>query len=195
MVIAALGVLAGCTTDRETSPQRTATEQLMLSTAADRAAEQLTFGMPKGTKVFVDSTNFDAYDGKYAIAKIRSRVLESGANLINEKEQADAILEIRSGALSTDDHTFIVGIPSFQIPIPFAGELTFPELALFKKGTEKGVAKFAAVGYDAKTGALIHSSDAKYGFSTQTEWVVLLLVSWKNDDFRPKDEFGDPAPP
>ena len=194
MVIAALSALTGCTIDRETSPQRTATEQLMLSTAADRAAEQLTFGMPEGTKVFVDSTNFDAYDGKYAIAKIRSRVLESGANLVNEKEQADAILEIRSGALSTDDHTFIVGIPSFQVPIPFAGELTFPELALFKKGAEKGVAKFAAVGYDTKTGKLIHSSDAKYGFSTQTEWVVLLLVSWKNDDFRPKGEFGDPVP-
>lgn len=148
----------------------------------------------EGTKVFVDSTNFDAYDGKYAIAKIRSRVLESGANLVNEKEKADAILEIRSDALSTDDHAFLVGIPSFQIPVPFAGELTFPELALFKKGTEKGVAKFAAAGYDAKTGKLIHSSDAQYGFSTQMEWVVLLLVSWKDDDFRPKQEFRDPAP-
>ncbi|MGE0095274.1 MAG: hypothetical protein AB7M05_03590 [Alphaproteobacteria bacterium] len=65
---------------------------------------------------------------------------------------------------------------------------------MFKKGTEKGVAKFAAVGYDAKTGKLIRSSDVQYGFSTQTEWVVLLLVSWKNDDFRPKQEFQDPAP-
>ena len=67
--------------------------------------------MPQGTKVFVDATNFDAYDGKYAIAKIRSRVLESGANLVNDKDKADAIVEIRSGALSTDDHDMIVGIP------------------------------------------------------------------------------------
>lgn len=193
--IALLGAaLAGCTIDRQTSPERTATEQLMLSSAADRAAEQLTFGMPKGTKVFVDATNFDAYDGKYAIAKIRSRVLESGANLVNDKDKADAIVEIRSGALSTDDHDMIVGIPSFGIPIPFAGELTVPELALFKKGTEKGVAKFAAAGYDAKTGELIHSSDAKYGFSTQNEWVVLFLISWKNDDFRPTQEFNNSKP-
>lgn len=163
----------------------------MLSTAADRAAEQLTFDIPKGTKVFVDSSNFDAYDGKYAIAKIRERALESGVNLVNDKEQAQAILEIRSGALSMDDHEFLVGIPSFGIPIPLAGQLTVPELALFKKGTAKGVAKFAAVGYDAKTGVLIHSSGEKYGFSARTEWVVLLLVTWKEDDFRPPDEFRD----
>ncbi|MGE0095275.1 MAG: DUF6655 family protein [Alphaproteobacteria bacterium] len=117
-MIAALGALTGCTIDRETSPERTATEQLMLSVAADRAAEQLTFGMPEGTKVFVDSTNFDAYDGKYAIAKIRSRVLETGANLVNEKEKAGAILEIRSGTLSTDDHVSLSASPVSRFRFP-----------------------------------------------------------------------------
>lgn len=160
----------------------------MLSTAADRAATSLTFGIPRGTKVFVDATNFDAYDGKYAIGTLRARLLESGANLVNEKEHAEAIVEIRSGALSTDEHSLLVGIPGFSIPIPFAGELPFPELALFKKATDKGVAKFAAVGYDAKTGALIHSSAAQYGFATRTEWVVLLFISWKEDDFLPKQD-------
>ena len=54
----ALGVslfLAGCTTQRATSPQRTATEELLISTAADRAAEKLADGIPTNIKVYLDT--------------------------------------------------------------------------------------------------------------------------------------------
>jgi hypothetical protein len=49
------GLLAGCTTARSTAPLRTASEQLLISAAADRAAAQLSLGIPKGTRIFVDT--------------------------------------------------------------------------------------------------------------------------------------------
>jgi len=41
--------LSGCSTMRETAPDRSAREQLLISTAADRAAERLNLKIPAGT--------------------------------------------------------------------------------------------------------------------------------------------------
>jgi len=54
-VLLCVALLAGCTTSRATAPLRTASEQLLLSAAADRAAAQLSLGIPKGTRIFVDT--------------------------------------------------------------------------------------------------------------------------------------------
>lgn len=176
---------AGCTTEKTSSPTRTATEQLLISTAADRAAKNLSFQMPASNKVFVDSTNFEGTDGKYAISVIKDEFLKRGMRLVADRKDADAIVEIRSGALSIDESTAIVGIPEFNIPIPAAGNLTFPEIALFKKSERQGLAKFAATGYSTQTGELISSSGPKYGFSEKTQWVVALFVSWTTSDLLP----------
>ncbi len=44
--------------------------------------------------------------------------------------------------------------------IPAGNSVTVPEIALFKQAEEKGVAKFVATGYDAKTGKLLATTDA-----------------------------------
>ena len=59
-------LLAGCTTQRNSQPVRTATEQLLISAAADRAATQLSLSIPAGTRVFVDPQYFQGYDDGYA---------------------------------------------------------------------------------------------------------------------------------
>ena len=41
-----VALLPGCTTARQTDPQRTATEQLLISSAADRAARATPHGQP-----------------------------------------------------------------------------------------------------------------------------------------------------
>lgn len=45
----------------------------------------------------------------------------------------------------------MIGIPQFNLPIPLSSApLTFPEIALYGSQEQKGVAKIAATGYDAK---------------------------------------------
>ena len=63
--------------------------------------------------------------------------------------------------------------------------MNVPEIALFKSAQEKGVAKFVATGYDAKTGKLIATTDPQYGFSHQTNHTVLLFFSWSTGDLIP----------
>lgn len=181
---------------RETQPQRSATEQLLISNAADRAVERLSLDVPAGTKVFVDAANFDSgndsKDGKYAIGAIRERLAARGAHLVPERGAGDMVMEIRSGALSMDDRKFLIGIPSFEVPVPLSAEpITFPEIALFKRRTREGVAKMAATAY-AKDGRLHDTTGPQYGFSYQTEWVLLLFIGWKSDDLLPEGARDQP---
>ena len=182
--------LAACSSAKESSPPRTASEQLMLSTAAERAADRVAarvaVDMPKGSKLFIDATNFEGTDGKYAIAAIRDRLLRVGGRLAKDRDSADLVVEIRAGALSMNDEQTLVGIPRFDVPVPLAGPVTFPEIALFKKRQRTGIAKFGATGYGAEDGAYVASSDLQYGLSRETEWVVLLFISWTTNDYVPE---------
>jgi hypothetical protein len=179
-------LLAGCTTARSTAPLRTASEQLLISAAADRAAAQLSLGIPKGTRIFVDSQYFQGYDSGYAIAAIRTQLLKNGLMLVDERPRAEAVVQVSSGALSTDQKSLLIGIPQLTVPyIPVGNSVTVPEIALFKQAEEKGVAKFVATGYDAKTGALLATTDPRYGFALNTNHTVLLFFSWATGDVVP----------
>jgi hypothetical protein len=188
MLFMAVLFATGCTSSRQTDPARTATEQLLISNAADRAATRLRLDLPPRTKVYVDSTNFEGTDAKYAIGTIRNQLLRQGAALVGDRAAADAVVEIRAGALSIDHHETLIGIPRFDIPIPLAGgDFTFPEIALFKVDQRRAVAKFAAAGYRAKDGAHMNSAVPQFGISHKTEWTVLLFISWTRTDAIPHE--------
>src|SRR5438270_13541526 len=74
---------AGCATSDMTNPPRSVTEQLLLSTAADRAMTNGDFSIFNGKKVFVDSTYFDSYDARYVMGTIRDALSSAGARLVD----------------------------------------------------------------------------------------------------------------
>jgi len=182
--------LGACSTQKETSPPRTATEQLLLSTAADRAVERMVLAIPIGKKVFVSADYFEGVDSKYALGAFRDRLLKQGLALVQKREDAEAVVERRAGALSLDESETLVGLRSFDVPIPLAGPLTLPEIALFKRTERKGVARFAATSYSTADGRLIVSADPQSGYSHKKEWVALLFLSWWTSDL-PDDDDGD----
>lgn len=191
IALAAL-VLGACSTEKESSPPRTATEQLLISTAADRAVDQLNLSIPEGTKVFVNAENFEGTDSKYAIAAVREHLLRRGVALAPKPEQAQAVVELRAGALSIDETETLVGIKSFDVPIPLASApLKLPEVALYKKTERKGVAKIAAASYGAADGRLIDATAPELGYSHKREYRVLLFFSWRTNDL-PEEKGDDP---
>ena len=187
-LIAATLALAACTTARESEPGRTATEQLLFSVAAERAVDQLALDIPADTKIFVDPAYVEGTDSKYLLSTIRNRVLKHGAALVDNKTQADTVIEPRVGAISIDRGKTLVGTPGFDIPVPLAGDLGFPQLALYKSDTQQGVIKIAATSYDPRTGKLVQDLDPVYGFSHKTDRVVLFVFSWSGDDLMPEPE-------
>jgi hypothetical protein len=174
--------LDACTSVRESSPQRTATEELLISTAVDRAVERMNLDIPEGTKVFLAGDQLEGPDGKYATAAMRDRLLRRGAHLVADRGQAKAVVEIRAGALSIDDRKLLVGTEGFNVPIPFAGQFGVPEIALYKEKERLGVAKLAAVGYSVPEGKLIDATSSQFGYSHQDEKVLLFFFSWRSTD-------------
>src|SRR5262245_4533678 len=109
-------LLASCAAERATSPARTATEELLISSAADRAAEKLAEQIHAGIKVLLGTTSVASVDERYATAAIRDRFMRRGVILVDDKASADMIVEVRTGALSTDEHSVFVGTPPIQLP-------------------------------------------------------------------------------
>lgn len=182
-----IAVLAGCATMRETQPPRTATEQLLISTAAARAAAQLQPTLPAGSKVFLDTQFYDTdqvVEPKYTIAAVREQLLRLGAHLVADRKDADVVVELRSGAQSIDSSEFLVGIPTFSFPIPFVGAFTFPEIPFFKIARRTGISKLALVAYGTPNGEPIAATGHHFGQSHLNKY-NLLIFSWTRQDIYP----------
>lgn len=182
-VAAVLLLLAGCTTTRNTSPAHSAKEELVINSAADRAAEALAAQVPPNLAAWIDTSGILVRDDRgstYALATIEDALLRHGVRLVETRAQADAVILPRTSMLSTYEKGFLVGIPS--IPVPLAPGVILPSLSLYSQNLAKGAAKFAASVYDAKTGKLIVSTDPAYGFTRQSDGVVLFLFEFDNND-------------
>lgn len=184
LATALLLVLAGCSSRRETDPPRSAAEQLLFSTASDRAADKLTFNLQPGTKVFVDASYVEGVDSKYLVSSIRDRVARRGGDLVDDKGKADLLIEPRIGALSVDRDRVLFGTPA--IPVPLVG-IEVPEIALFKRSYQQGVVKLAATTYDPKSGLMVQSLDPVYAFSNRKDWTFLIFFSWTTTDLMPEE--------
>ena len=97
-LLAAGLALSACASTTETNPGRTATEQLLLARAADRAVEGLSLPLPAGAAVYVDESYFQGEGARYAISAIRAALSDAGFRLAQNKDAADAVFEIRAGA-------------------------------------------------------------------------------------------------
>ena len=167
-VTAVLLIIAGCATVRVTDPPRTATEQYLISQAAIKAIDQLAAESLRDRKVFVDwgyltAATQPSDDAMFVVGELRAKLLLNGVRLVNERSNAQIILEVRSGALGIDRQDSLVGIPSLLInssgaagsnTTPFAT----PELAIVKSEHQQGFASVAFIAYWNDTGEVIASS-------------------------------------
>ncbi len=183
----ALG-LCSCTMNTNSVPSRTATEEMTISTAADRAADKLAADLTAGGSVYIDATYFDAPDAKYAIGAIRAAIARRGNRLAADRSKADRVIEIRTGALSMDQNKFLIGIPEFSFPLPLAGVVTFPEIAIYSFHDNQGVAKFAATEINQADGSLVAAPPPDYAYSHNEKRTALIFISWSHQDYIDKKD-------
>ena len=159
-----IGVLlifaAGCGTTRMTDTSRTATEQLLVSDAIDRAVSDLDFRALAGRTVCLDSTHLNSVtDHAYLVSSLRQHMLAAGCLLKNKREEADYIVEARAGAVGTDRNELMVGVPAVNLPTTVPGlPSSIPEMPLIKRTEQRAVAKVAVFAYNAKTGRPVWQS-------------------------------------
>jgi hypothetical protein len=155
----------GCGTTKWTDTTRTATEQLLITDSVDRAVSRLDLRALAGKKVFVDDTPAkQVTDAAYLVSAIRQHVLASGAILKDKREDAEYILEVRAGAVGTDRHDLLFGMPATTLPtigvMGAAVPTQIPEIALAKKTDQRGVAKISLFAYNRETGRPVWQSGA-----------------------------------
>jgi hypothetical protein len=177
---------AGCSSTIQTNPPRSATEQLLLSTAADRAIATYPLVDLDKKKVFVDGTYFESYDSKYVIGSIRDAVSRAGGLLVGAASNSDIVLEARSGGLSIDASMTLFGVAQTGLPIPLAGTLNIPELAIYKSSRQRAYAKLALLAYSARSLEHVFSSGPMVGRAYNTDYKLLGMIQWTGTDIPEK---------
>lgn len=184
-VLALLG-LSACASATETNPARTATEQLLISRAADRAVEGLTLPIPAGSRVFVDEIYFRVENAPYAISAIRAALSEAGYAVVPSKAEADAVLEVRAGALSLEQMRRVVGLPDMRVPVnETLNVVSIPELSIYSRRDRIGVAEFSGFLYEPRTGAPLGAVLPMTGEFRIRSHKVLMIVSWGQQTVNP----------
>ena len=163
------GLATGCVNkQRMTEPARSVGEQLLLSTAIDRALDELdmeAIRRLRGVKVFLSEQYLKSLDQEYLIGSLRDLLFSNGVLVVDDVAEAQMIVEVRSGANSLDTAAVTFGIAEDQaLPNPLTGAaVALPELAFFKKENSFSVAKVSLVAYRADSREHVFSSRALLG--------------------------------
>jgi hypothetical protein len=172
-----LAAVAGCGTTRATDTGRTATEQLLISDAVDRAVQTVNFGTLAGQSVYLDDSRLnDVVDRNYLISTLRQHLLASGCSLRTKADEADYVVEVRAGAVGTDRNDLLFGVPSMNVPqimpmqpVPAA----IPEIPIAKRRDQRGIAKIAVFAYHRPTGKPVWQSGVSQTESSSNDvWIL-----------------------
>jgi uncharacterized protein DUF6655 len=169
--------LAGCGATRSTDTNRTATEQLLVSDAIDRAVQNMDLKVLKGQTVYLDDSKLsDVVDKNYLISTLHQALLANGCQLREKREDADFVVEARAGAVGTDRNDLLFGVPSMNVPqIPLVQPVpaAIPEIPIAKRKDQRGVAKIAVFAYHRKTGAPVWQSGLVHEESSANDvWIL-----------------------
>jgi hypothetical protein len=194
----------GCTTIRVTDPPRSADEEFLITGAAESAVQQLSTDALRDRVVYVDTqyliptlnptapdpTLINALarqpspDYLFLIGEVRARLLKSGVRLTGTREKAQVVLELRSGALSTNRLEYLLGIPAALIPAGALGgvfantsganstSVPIPELSIVKSTKQYGFASVSFVAYWADSGELLSVSGPFVGRTAREDYWI-----------------------
>jgi len=156
-------IFGGCGTTRWSDTARTATEQKLISNAIDDTVNAIDVSALSGQKIFFDTSHVDdSVQKMYLISTLRYHLLRNGCYLLEKKEEADYVVEARAGVVGTDRHDMLIGLPESSLGAGIPGmPAALPEIALYKKTNQLGVAKIGLFAYDRTLGNLVWSSDTK----------------------------------
>jgi hypothetical protein len=173
-------LLQGCASLKTTNTARTGLEQLLISNAVDQALDKVNFQPFSGRTVWLEEKYLESVDKNYISASIRHRLLRAGATLASKAEEADILLEPRSGGVGTDTSELYVGVPEITLP----GLLTLPEVRFFTKQKQSGVAKLALVAIDNKTHQALGTGGITLAQSNDNNWFVFGMGPYREGNVK-----------
>lgn len=186
-LIVATMLAASCCVGCGTTINRVATEQLLLSDAVDEAVNQVDFSHFKNQRCYLDTgylrqnTNTGIINSEYITSSLRQQIVTAGALLQERRADADIVIEPRIGALGTDGHEIVYGVPQGGSIAGAATALAnspvalpaIPEIAFGKNDSQSGIAKISVFAYDRVSREPIWQSGiAKAETTSNNTWVL-----------------------
>ncbi len=172
---ATASLLSGCATNRVTDPYQTATEQFLQSEATRQAVARITSDQLRDRKVFVDGSYLSVVKESsqaisytetppvnlFLLAELRAKLMMAGARLVDKRDEAQIIIEVRTGGIGVDRQEFLLGIPNITLSAGTgitSAPIQTPEVAIIKSTKQYGFASVACVAYWRDTGEIVANS-------------------------------------
>ncbi len=181
-ILVCTAALVGCTTTRTSDTARTGIEQLLISNAVDQTLSKTALPPVDGRKVYIEEKYLDGtVDKGYVVAKMRQRILNSGAMLVDKKEDSEITIELSSGGVGTDNVSSFVGMPGLTVPgLP----VELPEIRVYEKTSQFGTAKIGVVAYATGNGQLIYDAGTPLARADDSRWSVLGIGPFQDGTVR-----------
>lgn len=156
-------LFTGCGTTKWSDTGRTATEQLLISTAIEDVIDEFDFYPLSGRKVFIKKDGINCTDNQYLFTVLRQQLAANGVFIKDKEDEADYILEIAPGAVGTNRYDLMYGISKTEVPTVLTGGTisSIPEISLIKRTDQKAQVKLMMWAYNKKNGGIIWQSGTK----------------------------------
>ncbi len=178
---------SGCSSTSSSNTARTGTEQLLISTAIDEALNKIEFDSFEGQKVHVKHDFLECVDKNYVVSSVRHHVFRVGAQIVEKPEDADVVVELRSGSVGTDTNDSFIGMPEITLP----GMLTLPEVRLLTKSNQVGTAKIGLIAYDPKTNQALGIGGTTFAQADRNDLFILGIGPYQNGSLKEEVAAGN----
>jgi hypothetical protein len=177
---ALLHVASGCAFSSRVQTPRSSWEQILATTAIDRALKQVEWPEVDGKSVFVEvGPPGDVLDDLYLQRRIEANLTDHGAQIARNNEDAEYLLSCLVGAIGLDTTGRFLGLMgSAGGFIPF----TIPELALYKNTLRRGFAKTEIYLVDLETKKIIHHSGPVEGTAYRRSKTFFFVFETRDSD-------------
>ncbi|MFH5803331.1 DUF6655 family protein [Alienimonas sp. DA493] len=167
---------------------REATEQLLTADSIDRAVAQLDLSPFEGRSVYLDTKLLEhkKLDGigvgaqNYLIGSLRQQFMAAGAKLEEKEAEAEFVVEARAGAVGTDSHEVVYGMPANSLlssaatlvpnspPLP-----AIPEMSIAKQSQEHAATKLRLFAYHRERREIVwQSGEAAADSEASHTWLL-----------------------
>jgi hypothetical protein len=177
---ALLHVASGCAFNTRVETPRSSWEQILATTAIDRALKQVEWPEVDGKSIFVEvGPPGDVLDDLYLQRRIEATLADRGAQIVRNIEVAEYVLSCLVGAIGLDISGRFLGLqgsPGGVIPF------TIPELALYKNTLRKGFAKTEIYLMDLETQKIVHHSGPVEGTAYRRSKTFFFFIETRKGD-------------
>ncbi|WP_165234276.1 DUF6655 family protein [Aquisphaera insulae] len=156
------GGAGGCVsvTTKITGSSRAGAEQLLLTGTSQKAVDSIDFRPLAGRKVFLSVTQDEKTDAAWLAFSVRREMTRQGVLLVDDKKDADVLVEGAVAAYGTDEIDSKLSLPSISavgtLPLPASSSTNG---GILQRNRQDAVVKLALVGRDATSRQLVWESD------------------------------------